>query len=128
MKPNGRDYQTDPVLKRLAGSDHATLILARRVQARGSHTGDFQDLEVHGEDDGRNQRPISDAGVSQTEPHDTDAVPALRADSAPPPTEEQQESTVTPAFGRNVGNVALRKPRSLEDDEVDDDEWAPTIK
>jgi hypothetical protein len=35
MKPNGRDYTTDPVLKRLADSDHDTLILARRLQAEG---------------------------------------------------------------------------------------------
>ena len=46
MKPNGRDYQTDPVLKRLAGSDHTTLILARRVEVGDSHTEDPKSLEV----------------------------------------------------------------------------------
>ena len=46
MKPNGRDYKTDPVLKRLADSDHTTLILARSVEARGSHTEDLQNLGV----------------------------------------------------------------------------------
>ena len=63
MKPNGRDYQTDPVLNRLADWDHTTLILARRVEARRPHIEGFQDLEVHGEGDGSNQRPISDVDV-----------------------------------------------------------------
>ena len=68
MKPNGRDYQTDPVLKRLADSDHATLILAHCLEARGSHTEGFQDLEVYGEDDGRNQRLVSDVTHAQCRP------------------------------------------------------------
>ena len=38
MKPDGCDCVTDLVLKRLADSDHDTLILARRLQARGPHT------------------------------------------------------------------------------------------
>ena len=121
MKPNGRDYKTDPVLKRFAESDHATLILARRVEARGPHTEGFQDLEVHGEGNGSNQGPISDVGVSQAKPGDTDAVPALSTELAPPPTEEQQESAATPACGKNVENVTLREFRSLEDDDVDDE-------
>jgi hypothetical protein len=50
MKLNGRDYTTDPVLKRLVNSDHATLILARRLQARGPHTEGFQILDVHDDD------------------------------------------------------------------------------
>ena|SRR5258706_3543758 len=125
MKPNGRDYKTDPVLKRLANSDHATLILARRIQARGSHTKGFQDLAVHGEDDSSNRGPISDMGVSQAEPDDTEVVPALNTDSAPPPTKKQQEATATPAFGRNAEDVAFKQLRSLEDDEVDDEvDWS----
>jgi len=105
------------VLKRLANSDHATLILAHSVQAQGPHTEGFQDLGVHGENDG--QGPISDMGVSQGEADGTEAAPALSTDSAPPPTKEQQESTTTPTVGRNVANFALRELRSLEDDEED---------
>ena len=120
MKPTGRDYKTDPVLKRLADSDHATLILARRVQARGPHTEGFQDLEVHIEGGGSNREPISDMWVSQAELDDTDTVPAIRTNSTPPPTKEQQGSTTTPALGRNVENVALRELRSLEEDGVED--------
>ena len=116
------------MLKRLSESDHATLILARRVEARGPHIEGFQDLEVHGEGDGSNQGPISDVGVSQAEPGDTDAVPALSTDPAPPPTEEQQESADTPACGKYMENVTLRELRSLEDDEMDDEVGPVTIK
>ena len=122
MKPNGRDYKTDPVLKRLAESDHSTLILARRVQARGPHTEGFQGLEVYNEDSSSNQGPISEAGVSQVEPGDTEAVPALRTDSAPPSTKGQRELTATPAFGKDVENVALGELRSLEEDVEEDEE------
>ena len=128
MKPNGRDHQIDPVLKRLAESDHATLMLAHHVEARGPHTESFQNLEVHGEGDGSNQGPISDMGVSRAEPGDTDAVPALSTDPAPPPTKEQQESTATPSCGKNVESVTLRELQSLEDDEVDDEVDLVTIK
>ena len=119
MKLSGRNYKTDAVLKRLADSDHATLILARRAQARSPHTECFQDRGVGGDGDGSIQGPISDVGVFQAEHDDTDAVPARSTDSAPPPTKEQQESTATPAFGRNVENFALRELRPLEDDEED---------
>ena len=117
MKPNGRDYQTDPVVRRLAELDHATLILARRVQAQGSHIEGFQDLDVHGEGDGIDQGPISDVVVSQAGPDDTDAVPTFSTDSEPPPTEEPQEPIATPAFRKK--DIALREPRSLKGDEVD---------
>ena len=115
-------------MKRLAESDHNTLILACRIEARGPHTEGFQDLEVHGEGDGSNQGAISDVGVSQAEPGDTDAVPALNTDPAPPSTKEQQELAATPACGKNMENVTLRELRSLEDDEVDDEVDLVTIK
>jgi hypothetical protein len=102
MKPNGRDYETDPVLKRLVNLDHATLILARSLQARGPHTEGGQILDVHDEDDGDNWGPISDVSASQTEADDTEAVPARYTDPGPPSTKEQLESTATPAFGRHL--------------------------
>ena len=134
MKPNGRDYKTDPVLKRLSDSDHATLILAHRVQGQGSHIEGFQDLDVHGEGDGIDQGPISDMVVSQAEPDDTDTVPAFSTNSEPPPTEEQQEPIAIPDFRKK--NIALRELRSfassadllmgtLDDDDYDN---TPTIK
>ena len=134
MKPNGRDYKTDPVLKRLSDSDHATLILAHRVQGQGSHIEGFQDLDVHGEGDGIDQGPISDMVVSQAEPDDTDTVLAFSTNSEPPPTEEQQEPITTPDFRKK--NIALRELRSfassadllmgtLDDDDYDN---TPTIK
>ena len=69
MKPSGRDYTTDPVLKRLADSDHAALILACRLHARSPHAEDFRILDVQGgcEDNGNNQGHISDVSVSQVE-------------------------------------------------------------
>ena len=117
MKPNGRDYKTDPVLKRLADSDHATLILACHVQTRGSHIEGFQNVDVHGDVDGIDEGPISDVVMSQAEPNNTDVVPTVSADSEPPPTEEQQESIATPAFRKE--KIALRELRSLNGDEVD---------
>ena len=124
MKPNGRDYKTDPVLKRLIDLDRATLILASCLQAQGPHTEGFQNVDVHGEDDGDNQGPILDVSVSQAEADDTEAAPALWTDSGPLPKEEPQKSTATPAFGEHVENVALIEPRSQEDD----DEVDQTIK
>ena len=118
MKPNGRDYKTDPVLKRIADSDHATLILACHVQTRGSHIEGFQNLDVHGEVDGIDQGPISDMVMSQAEPDDTDAVPAFSTDSEPAPTEEKQEPIANHASRKE--NIALRELRSLKGDEVDD--------
>jgi len=56
MKPNGRDYETDTVLKRLVGLDHATLTLARCLQARGPHTEGVQILDVLDEGDGDNYK------------------------------------------------------------------------
>jgi len=35
MKPNGQDYETDPVFKQLVDLDHATLILARSLPSAG---------------------------------------------------------------------------------------------
>jgi hypothetical protein len=121
MKPSGRDYKTDPVLKRLVDLDHATLTLARCVQVQGPHTEGSQILDVHDEDDGDDRGPISGVSASQAEPDETEAVPNLCTDSGPPPAEGQQESTAaTPAFGGNMENVALIEPRSQEDDdEVD---------
>jgi len=86
MKPNGRDYETDPVLKRLVNLDHATLILARCLQAQGPHTEGVQILDVHAEDVGDSQGRISDVSASQAEAYDTEAV---RTGSRLPPTEEQ---------------------------------------
>lgn len=119
MKLNGRDYKTDPLLKRLADSDHATLILARRAQSRSPHTEGIQDHGVDGEGDGSNQGPISDLGVSQPEQVDTETVPARSTDSAQSPTKEQQVSTATPALGRNVESFTLKELRPLDDDEED---------
>jgi len=51
MKPNGQDYETDPVFKQLVDLDHAALILARSLQARGPHTEGVQILDVLDEDD-----------------------------------------------------------------------------
>ena len=136
MKPNGRDYKTDPVLKRLTDLDHATLILARRVQARGSHIEDIQDLDVHDEGDGVDQGSVSDMVVSQAEPDDTDAVPAFSTNSEPPPMEEQREPTATPGFRKK--NITVGELRALTsfsaplmgtlDDDDDDDDNTPTIK
>ena len=120
MKPNSRDYTTDPVLKRLADSDHATLILARRLHARSPHAEDIQILDVHDgcEDNGSNQEHISDLSASQAEPGDTETVRSLSTDSAPSPTPEQQTSTATPASRRNVDNLFLIEPQSQEVAEV----------
>jgi len=63
MKPNGRDYETDPVLKRLVGLDYANLTLARCLQARDPHTEGVQVLEVHDEDDGDNYKKVTDSDV-----------------------------------------------------------------
>ena len=60
MKPHGRDYEAGPVLKRLVDLYHATLILARCLQARGPHTEGSQIIDVHGEDD--NQPDMSALG------------------------------------------------------------------
>ena len=91
MKPKGCDFTTDPVLKRLADSDHVALILARRLQARGPHTEGFRILDVQDdcEDNGTTQGHISDVSAFQTGPDDTETVPRLSIGSAPPPTEEQ---------------------------------------
>ena len=114
MKPNGRDYTTDPVLKRLADSDHATLVLTRRLQARSPYTEGFQILDVHDddEDDGGNQGHISDVSVSRTEPDDKETVPAVSTDSEPPPTEDQPGSTAPGASEGNTENVVLVDPQS----------------
>ena len=95
-------------------------LLTTRVQVRGSHVEGFQDLDVHGEGDDINQGPISDIVVSQAEPDDTDAVPAVSPDSEPPPTEEQQEqeeTTATSAFRKE--NIAVGELGALKGDEVD---------
>ena len=128
MKPSSRDYKTGPVLKRLVYLDHVTLILARCLQARGHHTEGFQNVDVHDGDDGDNRGPILDVSTSQAEPDDTADMPVLWTDSAPPPREGRQESKAAPAFGGNVENVNLRKPRYQEGDDEDDDGVNPTIK
>ena len=115
MKPDGRDYKTDPVLKRLVDLDHGALVLAR---CQGPHTEGSQIVDVHVEYDGGNQEPIPDVSASQAGADDTETVLALWADSAPLPTEEPQESTATPALRGHVENVVLRKPRYQEDDEM----------
>ena len=125
MKPNGRDYKTDPVLKRLVDLDHATLTFACRLQVRGPHTEGFQNVDVRDEDDGDNQGRTPDVGASQAEADDTGAVPARWADSGLQPTEEPREPTTTPALGGNVENVALIEPRPQE---VEDDDEYSTIK
>ena len=81
MKPNGRDYKSDPVLKRLVHLDHATLTLAHCLQARGPHTEGFHILGEHDEDGSDNWGPISDVIAPQAEADDTEAVPALGTDS-----------------------------------------------
>jgi len=108
------------VLRRLANSDHATLVLARRLQARGPHTEGFQILDVHnaGEDGGSNQGHISDVGASQAGPDDTETVPVLHTDSAPPPLEGQQIFAATPTHGVILENVVLIGPQSQEAAEV----------
>jgi hypothetical protein len=116
MKLNGLDHTTDPVLKRLADSDHDTLILARRLQARGPHTEGSQVYNVHDdfEDNGSNQGPVSNVSACQAEPGDTESVPAFGTDSAPPPTEEQQASIATLVSER----IVLIEPQSQEAAEV----------
>jgi len=47
MKPNGQDYETDPVFKQLVDLDYATLVLARSLP----HTEGVQILDVLDEDD-----------------------------------------------------------------------------
>ena len=120
MKPNGRDHNTDPVLKRLVYSDHATLILARHLQAQGPDTEGFQILDVHDDDkdDEGNRGHISDVSVSHAEPDDIETAPAVSTDPAPPPTEEQQVVTAPPASGGNVENVVLTESQSQEGAEV----------
>ena len=118
MKPNSRDYKTDSVLKRLVDLDHATLILARCLQARGPHTEGFQILDVNDEDGDDNRGPITGMDASQAGADDIEAVPALCTDSGPLATEEQQESKATPAFGGGVENAALIDPQFQEDDEA----------
>ena len=111
MKPNHRDYTTDPVLKRLVDSDHATLILAHRLQSRSPHAEGFQilDIQIDDRDDGGNQGHVSDVSASQAEPDDTETAPATRA--PPPSAEEQQVSTAAPTSGGNVENVVLVEPQ-----------------
>jgi hypothetical protein len=118
MKPNGRDYTTNPVLKRLAKSDHTTLILACRLQARSPNTKGFQIIDVYDDDrdDGCNQGHISDVGVSRTESDDTGTVPTVGSGTAPP-TEEQQVST-DPASEGNVENLVLVEPQLQGTNEV----------
>ena len=120
MKPNGHDYTTDPVLRQLANSDHATLVLAHRLKAQGPHTNGFQVLNVHnaGEDGGSKQGHISDVSASQAGPDDTETVPVLHIDSAAPPPKWQQISTATPAPGGNLENVVFIGPQSQEAAEV----------
>ena len=117
MKPNGRDYATDSVLRRLSNADHTSLILAHSFQARGPHTEAFQIPDVHddNDDDGSNQGHISDVSTSRAARNDTDTVPALTTGSALPRAEV---STATPASGGNVGNVVLVDPQSQEATEV----------
>jgi len=125
MKPNSQDYETDPVFKQLVDLDHANLILARSLQARGPHTEGFQIPDVRDEDGGDTRGPISGTRASQAEPDDTETVPALRTDSGPLPTEGQQDLTATPAFGGGMENATLIDPQlqdGEEDDEKDDEE------
>jgi len=105
MKPNGRDCISDHVLKQLADSDHDTLILARRLRARGPHTEGFQTHDVHGhcEDNGSNQGHISDMRAFQPEPDDKETVPS-RTDSAPPPP-------VSPRAVLTATGTQQRQPR-----------------
>jgi len=119
MKPNGRDCITDPVLKRLADSDHDALVLACRLRARSPHTEGFLIHDVHGrcEDNGSNQEHTSDINASQAKPDDTETVP-FRTDSAPLLTEEQQASTAGLAYGRSMEGVFLIEPQSQEAAEV----------
>ena len=99
------------MLKRLIDLDHAALTL---------HTEGLQIVDIHVEDDADNQEPIPDVSTSQAEADHTEAVLALLTDSGPLPTEEPQESMVTPAVGGNVENVVPAKPRYQDDDdEVD---------
>ena len=107
-------------MKRLFDSDHAALILAHRLHARSPNAEDFQILDVHDscEDNGGNRGHISDLSASQAESGDTETVPPLSTDSAPPPTEGQQTSTATPASKRNVHHSSLIEPQSQEVAEV----------
>ena len=108
------------MLRRLANSDHATLILASRLQAQGPHTEGFQILDVYDDedDDGSNRGHISDVSVSQAGLDNTEIVPGLHTDSAPPPPEGQQAFTATPTSGGNLENVVLIEPQSQEATEV----------
>jgi len=54
MKPNGRDYETDSVLKRFVGLDHAALTFARCLQAQGPHIEGVQISDVLDEEVGDN--------------------------------------------------------------------------
>jgi len=56
MKPNGRDYETDSVLKRLVGLDHAALTCARSLQAQGPHIEGVQIRDVLDGDDSDNYK------------------------------------------------------------------------
>ena len=98
------------MLKRLANSDHASLILACRLQARGPHSEGFQVLDVQnaGEDGGSNHEHIPDVSASRAGPNDTETVPVLHPDIAPP-------STSTPAPGGNLENVVLVGPQSQKE-------------
>ena len=105
------------MLKRLVDLDHATLILAYCLQARGPHIEGLQNVDVDNEDDGDDRGPILDVAVSQAEEDDTEAVAAPQTDSGPLPTEEPQESPATPTLRRDVETMALMGPRSQEDEE-----------
>ena len=101
-------------MKRLADSDHAALILARRLHARRPHAEDFQILDVHDgcEDNGNNQEHISDVSVSQAERDDTETRPALTTGPTLPRMKEKQVPTVIPTSRRNVETVFLKDPQS----------------
>jgi hypothetical protein len=120
------------VLRRLANSDHVTLLLARRLQARGPQTEGFQILDIHDDedDDGSNRGHISDVSASQAEPQSQKAAEVVQTTT----TEGQQQEGITEAvteetegqdediqaaIAESLGTAASLPTRSRDDDDDD---------
>ena len=95
MKPNGRDHKMDPVLKRLVDLDHATLILARCLQAQGPYTEGFQTIDVPSE-------PLKRCSSWETQ---RDGVGRSKSTLTPPPITTLPEYTFDADGLQEVGRM-----------------------
>ena len=105
------------MFRQLSNTDHARLILARRLQARGPHTEGFQipDAQDVGGDDNSHQGHISDVSASQAGPGDTETVPTGGSSSSLQP---ELHPTLSSNMYRDspFGIPKLRDPLPLRPD------------